>query len=287
MQGRYPKVTIVQDNVPVMTIQTKHHAETTPLLSSTSYQQHEQKKNSLLPYMILLLLCFTVVWILCGIHQTLLPWSVASPLLSVPLLQGVWALLIIHFGRRYQSFVQEQMLRSFIILWLPLVPIVLQVTVFTLNAQRWKFVADMIEASLPSLILLQALRTLAVGALLKWRMGLFPTAFALGTALPDMLFGLSAFVLWWWWHGTMVMPLLLEHPLLLLLWNAVGFVIIVPVGLVIVQSGMEPTRLYVSDKPYSLVFEYPMVLGPAVVVPILLSWNVIMILFASERLQSR
>jgi hypothetical protein len=62
----------------------------------------------------------------------------------------------------------------------------------------------------------------------------------------------------------------------------VGFLIILPFGVFVVQLGMEPTHFYNSKVSYKTVFEYPMVLGPIIVVPILLSWNATVALWCAH-----
>ena len=239
-----------------------------------------KKKRSFLPALIAIELIFTTYWILCVNLQGVLSLSQTAPILSVPILQGLWAACIIRNG---PWFAQERILRSFPMVWLPLFPFVVQTAVFQL--WQWETISELLrhQDSYQSVLMLQGLRVLAVGSLIKWKHGLFPTAFAWGTAFPDMIFGIST-----WW----VLALLTgtEEPAwqLLALWNAAGLLLILPAGILIVQLGMAPTRLYPSTRaPYKLVFEYPMVLGPAVVVPILLSWNGLLFQFAVEKLQQQ
>ena len=106
--------------------------------------------------------------------------------------------------------------------------------------------------------------------------------FGMDVELPDMLYGISA----WWILWVQLFSCrhdnpetcLTQHPSFLLYWHLIGFVIIVPTGVGIVQLGMAPTALYSSQAPYRLLFEYPMVLGPAVVVPILIAWNLLAVM---------
>ena len=91
-----------------------------------------------------------------------------------------------------------------------------------------------------------------------------------------MLFGLSAIAVLW-------RPDWLDNALFLACWNLIGFSLIVPIGASVLQFGMAPTQLYTSVVPNASVFEYPMILGPAVVVPILLSWNMTVALWACPR----
>ena len=250
--------------------------ETTPLLTAQRNKQAARKKRSLLPALLVLELLFTTLWIASGWDKGVLNTSQAATLAIVPLLQAVWCFWVIRMGRR-QFFAQQNVLDSMPMIWLPMFPVILQTIIFSL---QWSAVEELLESTYMSVVALQGLRVLAVGSIFKWQMGLFPTAFAWGTAFPDMIFGATA-LLW----------LLLDGGSMdfqaLLYWNATGLAIILPVGVLIVQAGMKPTQLYASTAPYRLVFEYPMVLGPAAVVPTLLAWNGIVIRFAYEQLQKQ
>lgn len=251
--------------------------EEKPLLRTKTNGEETKKapqKWSFLPLLIGIELTFTSMWITSNSSNIMAEHR--ASLLFVPLLQGLWSVLVIRIGRRYDWFTQEHVLQSFPMIWLPLFSILLQTMVF---CWKWKTVSLILESSLKQVVALQGIRTLAVGSLVKWRMGLFPTAFAWGTAFPDMLFGLSAMVLVRKWDQIMSSEKAWH---LLAFWNAIGLLLIVPIGILIVQFGMRPTRLYRSDTSFKLVFEYPMVLGPAIVVPILLSWNVVMLKYAVE-----
>jgi hypothetical protein len=190
-------------------------------------------------------------------------------LLVAPAILLLYSLWFMHVGSTKQLFVSLCVLSSFPMVFLPLVPVTIIMSVFAL---RWSAVMAMMEhVNVSYMIAVQATRSLAVGTLLKWHRGVFPTGFAWGTGFPDMLFGLSAVALLVGCHETIM-------PGFLMWWNILGFVIIVPFGVTIVQLGMTPTQLYKSHIPLSVVFEYPMVLGPGIVVPILLCWNVLMAL---------
>lgn len=257
--------------------------EQKPLLQSPTRKQKEAeiKKRSLLPVIVAIEIAFTVFWILNGVAR---PESTVTihetfALLTVPLLQAVWAIGVTRIGHQSQLFAQDRILDSSPMIWLPLFPIVLQTTIFR---WQWSTVSQLLllSSSWQFVVALQGIRALAVGSLIKWSKGLFPAAFAWGTAFPDMIFGLSTWVLLFF-----VGDLDKKHLQLLAFWNTVGLVIILPIGILVVQLGMKPTQLYLSKVPMRLVFEYPMVLGPAVAVPILLAWNVVLIKFALEQIE--
>lgn len=79
---------------------------------------------------------------------------------------------------------QPLILKSLPIVWLvlPMVTVLFLMIPFSL---RWNVVMKMVNhCSRTGFVALQAVRILAVGSLIKWKMGLFPAVFALGTASP-------------------------------------------------------------------------------------------------------
>jgi hypothetical protein len=187
---------------------------------------------------------------------------------------------ISYLGGSHQFFQRERILRSFPIFWLPAFAAVAPLLIFGSRPAGLKALLD--HMSPWSLVGLQAIRSLAVGSLIKVYLGVFPWAFAWLTAFPDMLFGLSAAYLsvaqpaeWFATDKSFYE--------FLGVWNLLGFSIIAPIGAIVLQLGMSPTRFYHSTVPNAAVFEYPMVLGPVLVVPTLLSWNVIVAMWALQK----
>jgi hypothetical protein len=226
------------------------------------------KKFSVLPLLVIVVISFSFAVIGVSYHNGIIVnGNDALLLLLGPTMQAIYAFLVMHAGGKHQIFLRQGMLQSFPIIWLPLVALTPLAIVSYL---RWNLVLEIVD-NFPTTLFtaLQAVRMLAVGSIIKWKMGIFPTAFAWGTAFPDMLFGLSAvFLLVFQSHQDY--PI---QPMFLLLWNLTGFAIILPFGVSLLQLGMAPTKLYESNVSNDVVFEYPMVLGPALVVPTLLGWN--------------
>jgi len=234
----------------------------------------DKKKLSVLPLMVWAQAIFIVYVILRSYQQNVIEFGDAAALIVAPILLTTYALWVMRVGRTKQLFATNPVLSTFPMVWLPLVPVGILMSVFVL---RWSAVMAMVESTPPStLVAFQALRSLAVGSLIKWKHSVFPTFFAWGTAFLDMLFGLSAL--------TLLVSRISLTPNVLFWWNLIGFVIIVPFGVLIVQLGMKPTQLYKSRVSYAVVFEYPMVLGPALVVPTLLCWNALVISWAWSKM---
>mmetsp|Transcript_30906 Transcript_30906/g.99718 ORF Transcript_30906/g.99718 Transcript_30906/m.99718 type:complete len:168 (-) Transcript_30906:380-883(-) len=127
---------------------------------------------------------------------------------------------------------------------------------------------------------LQCVRVLALASIVKYFLGVFPFLFAWFTALPDFLFGLSALYLYFAASD----DFLAENTSILAAWHLVGFLIIVPFGAITLQIGMKPLRLVKPKVPHDLIFEWPMVMGPSVVVPMLVAFNNLLAVAYSGRL---
>lgn len=177
---------------------TKAHSTSTNHLDSSSTTRriiidHDKKKQSVLPLLVWVHISF-VAYVIGRSHiDNIIKRSDMIVLLSAPALLLLYSLWFMHVGRTKQLFVSPRISSSFPMVVVPLVPVAILVSVFVL---RWSAAMAMMEhVNVSSMIAIQATRSLAVGTLIKWHRGVFPTGFAWGTGLPDMLFGLSALAL--------------------------------------------------------------------------------------------
>jgi hypothetical protein len=115
-------------------------------------------------------------------------------------------------------------------------------------------------ASTTALVWVQALRIGAIGSVAKALNGQIDSSFPLWVGIPDFIFGLSApVVAWLLYRGA------IGHRALAL-WGGIGAaVILVP------TFGFMP--YWMSEPGFSFIFEFPMVLAPSVVVPVLILLN--------------
>lgn len=171
-------------------------------------------------------------------------------------------------------FLRESFLKSYPITKIGL-PVILVQLIFSFAL--WPATKAMLNY-LPQylFVAIQILRMQALVGLLKWRKGTFPTAIAWLTSFPDTLYGLSAVVV------LVFYPALMSDNMFLALWNLAGCLIILPLGGLVHQFGMKPTQFYVSRVPNSVTFEYPAILGVAIVVPILVTWNTVITLWIAS-----
>jgi hypothetical protein len=110
------------------------------------------------------------------------------------------------------------------------------------------------------LVFFQALRIGALGGVMKGIKGEITSSFVFWAGIPDFLYGISAIIVGW---------LLLRKAIsnrALMIWNLIGPAII-----------LLPTFLFMNyfmnEPGFIFIFEFPMVLAPSIVVPILLFIN--------------
>lgn len=163
--------------------------------------------------------------------------------------------------------------------WLPFVPVVLIVSVLALFAPARRAVIRLIDATpLHRLIAIHALRILAIGGIIKGWNGEFSAPMAGFTGVPDFLFGISAVIMAW---------LALKQRVgtwAVVAWNAIGVTIIVPTAPIVIWLSLPgPWQVFSAQPTIMTLFEFPMVLAPALVVPVLVMMN----MFVAARLIER
>jgi len=113
------------------------------------------------------------------------------------------------------------------------------------------------------LIFFQGLRIGALGTIIKVFRGEITSGFPLWVGIPDFLFGLSALLVGWLYLRKSVSNGFLIG------WNLMGAAII----LAPVFAAMP---YWMNEPGFSFIFEFPMVLAPSIVVPLLILLNFLM-----------
>jgi len=110
---------------------------------------------------------------------------------------------------------------------------------------------------------IQALRIGAIGTVIKVLKGDIVSNFPIWVGIPDFLFGLSALLVGWFLLRKSV-----SHQFLIG-WNLLGAaIILVPL--------VAATPYWMNEPGFSFIFEFPMILAPSTVVPMLISINFLM-----------
>ena len=113
------------------------------------------------------------------------------------------------------------------------------------------------------LVFIHAMRIGAIGAVIKRFRGEVTSDFVLWVGIPDFLFGLSSLVVGW---------MLLRNAVsnsFLAIWNLVG-------ALLILLPTFIPMIYWMNEPGFVFIFEFPMVLAPSIIVPILILLNFLM-----------
>ena len=110
--------------------------------------------------------------------------------------------------------------------------------------------------------LIQATRIGAIGSIIKGLQGEIQSGYVFWVGIPDFLFGLSALgVAWLSYYGRIGRRALIA-------WNLVGF------ALIALPTFIGRSYWFAEDG-FEFIFEFPMILAPAVVVSWLISFNLL------------
>lgn len=155
-------------------------------------------------------------------------------------------------------------------LWLPFVPFVLAIGGTVISPDLRSALRSAVNHTPRHWqIYVHAARILAIGTILKARAGEFPAYFAYLVGVPDLIFGLSAFIV-----GRQALADRL-HRRSLIAWNLVGVAVILPAS-PLMQMGLPgPLEVFTSEPTASRMLEFPMVLAPTLVVPMFVLLNMV------------
>lgn len=154
-------------------------------------------------------------------------------------------------------------------LWFPLVPVGICLIPFAVSSRFRQTLRAIFDATpITWFIYLQALRIAAVGTLYKTLIGTFPLHVELGVGITDLCFGLSALYM-----AKRSRSKTLNNQVLII-WNLVGAGIIIIPGEILIQMGLPgPMQVFSSPPTTEVMFEFPLVLAPTLVVPLLVVMN--------------
>ncbi|CAD7694793.1 unnamed protein product [Ostreobium quekettii] len=238
-----------------------------------------KKWVSMLPLLYILEVAFIVALTVWRAEDGVLNDAQAWSIYALAIVMSAYFLLASLLGY-WGVYTRAKTQEAYIALWLPFVPVVIALVWFAASADLRVALARVVDGTADGtlrmgdqkwFIALQGLRVLALGSIIKERLGLFPFWFAYLTALPDFLFGLSAWILL-----AAFGPSDPTCATALAVWHLVGFVVIVPFSMIVLQSGLPGVFRIHSPKPGNeLIYEFPMSLGPSIVVPIFVMYNLL------------
>jgi len=202
-----------------------------------------------------------------------LPKPAAGWIYALLALLVLWGAISSHLGltSAYQTARFLELQAPF---WLPFVPVLLVLAPFALVPQARDAINRLIDHTpLYAIIAIQGLRVLAIGGIIKGWNGDFNAAFAFYVGIPDFLFGASALIMAW----------LVMHDRInrwtLAAWNLIGAAIIVPGTFIVIKLALPgPWQLFTSEPSIMTLYDFPMALAPTLVVPVLVTMNLLVAL---------
>jgi hypothetical protein len=168
----------------------------------------------------------------------------------------------------YQS---KSFLSSLPGLWIAQVPVLI-VMVPWMVSKTFRQGIDAIIDQTPLYLIMgfEGLRIFALGGIYKGFTGGFSLFYATFVGIPDFLYGVT----------TLIAAVLIyrgvwkERSAILI--NLIGFVIIVPIGMLLINVGLPGAMYMIAETPsLKTIFELPMALAPTLVVPIFVMINLL------------
>ena len=186
----------------------------------------------------------------------------------VILLLGVWGPISAYLAINnfYTSPLVLEHLPGFSV---TMVPVLVLMIPWALSARFKDSINKIIDkVGLHKILFFEGLRILAIGGIIKATRGEFSSEFGLLIGIPDFMFGALSLL-----AGYLVYKKSLQSKWVVIL-NVYGFLIIVPVALIVMNLGIPgPWHIIHSTPDMLSLYEYPMALAPTSVVPIFIVLN--------------
>ena len=165
----------------------------------------------------------------------------------------------------------DTFLKSLPAFWISLPPVLIVMLPWMLSASFREATNSIIDrVPLHYVMAFEGLRVLAIGGILKAYKGEFSALIANWMGVPDFLLGAAALVAAWliyrgvWGKRSAILI------------NLFQFLIIVPIGIVVINLGLPGIMHMVDETPSAIaIFDFPMALAPTLVVPIFIIINLL------------
>ncbi len=217
-------------------------------------------KLSLVPLLAILTLAFGVFITAKAKKDRSISRVEARSVYILVLAFSVWTAVVIALG---MGGIHVALMDPVPLLWQAGIP----VTILFINlmlSRNLRRALHGIASSTPQhwLVFFQALRIGALGGVIKGIQGQITSSFVFWIGIPDFLFGISAILVGW---------LLLREAVskgFLLVWSLIG------ASLILLPT--FPLMNYWMNEPgFVFIFEFPMVLAPGIVVPMMIFFNLL------------
>jgi len=185
----------------------------------------------------------------------------------------LWGGLSTYLGMSgyYQS---DGFLSSLPGLWIPQIPVLIVMIPWMASKALRQGIDKIIDKTPLYLIMgFEGLRILAIGGIIKAYMGEFSAFFVKFVGVPDFLYGVTTLI-----AAVLIYKGVWKEKSAIII-NMIGFIIIVPVAMVLINLGLPGAMYMIAESPgLKTIFELPMALAPTLVVPIFAMVNLFVVL---------
>ncbi len=189
---------------------------------------------------------------------------------------GIWGILSSWLAIN-DFYAGQRFLSSLPGLWITQIPVLI-VMIPWIFSQNFRVAIGLIISHIPlhRIMAFEGLRVLAIGGIFKGFSGEFSLFYAQFVGMPDFIFGvvslLAAVLIYQGvWNERAAVAI-----------NWIGFLIIVPFGMVLINVGLPgPLHMIYESPGLETIFQFPMALAPTLVVPVfvlinsLVAWELI------------
>ena len=218
-------------------------------------------KLSLVPLLAILVLAFAVLITRRAKKKQAIGAAEARSVYFLVLAFAVWTAIVIALG---MSDIHVALMDRIPLLWQSGIPVTI-LFIDLILSRNLRRALNGIASTTPQhwLVFVQALRIGALGGVIKGIQGQITSSFVFWIGIPDFLFGVSAILVGW---------LLLREAVsrgFLVVWSLIGAsIILLPTFLLM--------NYWMNEPGFVFIFEFPMVLAPGIVVPMMIFFNLLL-----------
>ncbi len=173
---------------------------------------------------------------------------------------AVWTAIVIALG---MGGIHVALMDRVPLLWQSGIPVMI-LLIYLILSRNLRRALHGIASSTPQhwLVFFQALRIGALGGIIKGMQGQITSSYIFWIGIPDFLFGASAILVGW---------LLLREAVskgFLVVWSLIG-------ASIILLPTFPLMNYWMNEPGFVFIFEFPMVLAPGIVVPMMIFFNLL------------
>lgn len=191
---------------------------------------------------------------------------------------SIWACISGHLGME-GHYRTETFLRSLPGYWITQVPVLIIMIPWIVSKAVRDAINSIIDHTpLYKIMAFEAVRILAIGAVIKAYQGEFSAFFAYSIGVLDLVFGVLAMI------ATILIYREKWNQRAAIYINLFGFLLIAPLGMTFINMGLPGIFNVVEESPgMESIFQFPMVLAPTFVVPVFVVVNLLVVVRLIKR----